>query len=64
MPSRRYTVKVPGFFSGKKGGMSTEEAGSAKKSPVMVVRSEKPMSEIFRPEMRTTEAGEAGFARK
>ena len=57
-------VKVPGFFAGKKGGVSTEEAGSVKKSLMMVVRFEKPTPEIFRPEMRTTEAGEAGFARK
>ena len=49
MPSRRYMVKVPGFFAGKKGGVSTEEVGSAKKSPVMVVRSKKPTPEIFWP---------------
>lgn len=57
-------VKVPGFFAGKKGGVSTKEVGSVKKPSVMVVRSEKPMSEIFRPEMITTEAGKADFARK
>ena len=57
-------VKVPGFFAGKKGGVSTKEVGSMKKPPMMVVRSEKPISEIFWPEMITTEAGKADFARK
>ena len=64
IPSRRYMVKVPGFFAGKKGGVSKDNAGTTEKPPVMVVQSKKPTPVIIRLEMVTTEACEAGCARK
>nr|POE45701.1 hypothetical protein CFP56_05590 [Quercus suber] len=57
-------VKVLGFFAGKKGGASMENAGVLKKPPVVVVRFEKPRPEIRRPETEITEACEAGCTMK
>ena len=56
MPTRRYMVKVSGFFAGKKFEALTEKSRLAKKSPVVVVHSGKPLLEIFRPEKENLEA--------
>ena len=48
VPARRYMVKVPGFFAGKKAGTAKEKC-AVKKVPVVVVRSGKITPEIVRP---------------
>ena len=55
MPSRRYMVKVPGFFTGKKARTTSEKPSAVKKAPVVVVRSMNQVPEIFRTEMESLE---------
>uniref|UniRef100_A0A7N2L2Q0 DUF4283 domain-containing protein n=1 Tax=Quercus lobata TaxID=97700 RepID=A0A7N2L2Q0_QUELO len=55
MPSRCYMVKVPGFFTGKKAGTSSEKPSVVKKAPMVVVRSVNQVLEIFRTEMESLE---------
>ena len=48
MSSQCYMVKVPGFFAGKKAGLTSEKASVVKKPLVVVVRSGKLVPEIIR----------------
>lgn len=55
-PTRRFMIKVPGFFAGKKSGVSSTSSRPAKKPPVMLVRTGKPSPVIIRPEKENFEA--------
>ena len=55
MPSRRYMVRVPGFFARKKAGSSSEKPSLVKKAPVTVVRSRNLAPEIIRTEKERPE---------
>ena len=48
MSSQCYMVKVPGFFAGKKAGLTSEKPSVVKKPLVVVVRSGKLVPEIIR----------------
>jgi len=56
VPTRRFMVKVPKFFASKKYGASTANSRTAKKLPVVVVRTGKPSLEIIRFEKENPEA--------
>ena len=49
-------LKVPGFFAGKKSGLTPEKPGVVKKAPMVVVRSGKLVPEIFRTDKESLEA--------
>lgn len=55
VPTRRYMIKVLGFFASKISGASTTNSRLAKKPLVVVVCTGKPSSEIIRPEKESFE---------
>ena len=48
-------VKVPSFFASKKSDMATGKPRTVKKTPVVVVRTGKPVSEVIRLEKESLE---------
>lgn len=54
--TRRYMVKVPGFFASKKPGALTEKPRTTKNPLVVVVRAGKPVPKIIRLEDESLEA--------
>ena len=58
VPSRRYMVKVLGFFTSKKSGTATEKPNTSKTTSVMVVCKGKTLPEIIRLEKENLEASE------
>ena len=55
VPTRKYVVRVLGFFASKKSDVATEKPRTTKKTPVVVVRTGKPMPEVIRLEKESLE---------
>ena len=55
VPTRKYVVRVLGFFASKKSDVATEKPKTTKKTPAVVVRTGKPVSEVIRLEKESLE---------
>nr|POE96330.1 hypothetical protein CFP56_49730 [Quercus suber] len=55
VPTRKYVVKVPSFFASKKSNAAPEKPKTTKKTPVVVVRTGKPVSKVIRLEKESLE---------